>query len=514
MIRVGSPNLDIIPHMGLQRVPLSDFSGGLNTKDGPFNLQPNEAQDLMNVILTERGALEQRAGKTRFDQLGAPVLPTENIRNWYPSSSSTKRLLASIDGDIYTIGTTGVYGLVFNGAASTIWSFEQGQDASNNDLLWCMNGSDNPKKIDTSAAVADWANTPPNGTMLRMWKNRMCIAGTTAFPQRLYYSDIGNPESPAATYGTNFIDIKTTDDDLDPITWLEVIGDYLIVFKKQSVWQIFDSNSFANQRLGTPGCEGRFMSCVSEGRCYFFHRSGVWSTSGTDSPVFESESIEPYITENLNYTQISKVRMASSRDRRVFVALPFGASTHNSNLLELVPYLRRARREGGRASNGAWTVHDYNVSSLCTFRPVFVDTLIGADTTSGLMTLFNGANDNGATIEAWWKFGWRSIVGEEPYERVRRVNVELSGQCQVSVFTDFGGSAFTASIMTPGDPDPWWDGGQWDGGQWDTLNEVGLARVRPETRARYHAVEFRNSTMNTTFKILRAELVIRGGKEH
>lgn len=468
----------------------------------------------MNVVLTERGALEQRAGKTRFDTSGAPASPPNHIRNWYPTSS-TRRIILSVNGDIYSCTTAGAFSLLFDGTAATTWCFEQGQDGSNVEMLWALNGVNNPKKISTAGAVSDWANSPPNGTMLRMWRNRMCIAGVAGFPQRLYYSDIGNPESPAATYGTNFIDIKTTDDDLDPITWLEVIGDRLLVFKKQSVWMVYDSNSFANERLGGPGCEDRFMSCVSEGRCYYFHRSGVWSVTADSSPEFESEAIEDFITSNLNYANISKVRLAASRDRRVFVSLPFGSATENSRVLELVPYLRRSRREGSRASNGAWTVHDYNCSALCTFRPVNQDVLMGGDTASGLMQLFNGTNDNGAAIKAWWKFGWRAIAAEEPYERVRRVNVELSGRVVASVFVDFSpGSKYSQLLETSADADPLWDGGQWDGGQWDAVETVQLKRMRPESRGRYHAVEFRNEVKDKSFKVLRAELVIRGGKEH
>lgn len=502
--------------MGLQRVPLSDFSGGLNTKDGPFNLEPNEAQDLLNVILTERGALAQRDGKTRFDTSGAPAAtPIQHMRNWYPIGVD-RRLICSINGTIYSCSTSGALSILFAGTAGTTWSFEQGQDSAGVDYLWCINGVDTPKKISTAGAVSNWLNTPPNGTMLRLWKNRMCIGGVTAFPQRIFYSDIANPESPSATYGTNFIDIKTTDDDLDPLTWFEVIADHLLVFKKQSVWQVYDSNSFANQRLGSPGCENRFMSCVSEDRCYYFHRSGVWSTNGADSPVYEAEAIENYLIENLNYTQIAKVRMAASRDRRVFVAFPLSVDTENSRLLELVPYLRRARREGARASNGAWTMHDYNVAALATFRPVDVDVLMAADTVEGLMQLFNGANDDGVAIDARWKFGWRAVLGEEPLERVRRVNVELSGSCTVSVFTDFQeGASYTALLLSTGDdPDPLWDGGTWDSGIWDSVAAVQLKRIRPETRGRYHCVEFRNIELDTSFKILRAELVIRGGKEH
>lgn len=495
--------------MGLKRFQLGDFSGGLNTKDNPLSLKPNEARDLLNVIITERGALEQRAGKTLFSASGLPAQAPDHIRNWYPTPA-IKFLMASINGTIYSGTVAGVFTSRFAGTAGTVWAMEQMQDAAGTNYLWAMNGTDTPQKLTSAPTASAWSGSPPNGTMMRVWKNRMCVAGVAANPQRLHYSTIGNPELPSPY---NFVDIRTSEDDIDPITWLEVVGDFLIVFKSQSIWAVYDSNTFANRRLGSPGCVDRFMSCVSEGRLYWFHRSGVWSTDGNTEPRFESERIENLILDNVNYAQLSKVRMAASRDRRVFVALPFGASTTNNRLLELIPYLREGE---DKSSNGAWTMHDYPVGALCSFRPANADVLVaGAAATNKIHTLFTGTNDDGAAITAYWFFGWSSIIGEEPFERLRRINVLISGDAVVEVYDDFSvGASFTAALVSPALTDPLWDGGTWDGGVWTAASDASLKKVRPETRARYHSIRFINTQLNKSFKIFQTELVFRGGKEH
>jgi hypothetical protein len=111
-----------------------------------------------------------------------------------------------------------------------------------------------------------------------------------------------------------------------------------------------------------------------------------------------------------------------------------------------------------------------------------------------------------------------SIQGEEPFERVRRLNVELSGDAVVDVFKDFSMSPdFSATLPNPGTApgtDIQWDGGQWDGGVWDPGQVYRFSRVRPESRGRFHSVRFRTLPGGLPFLINVAELAVRGGKEH
>ena len=499
--------------MSLRRVKTYKFVGGLNTADGPIDLQDNEARDLLNVTLSTRGLLEQRAGRVAIDDGSVPAAKRcEHIRPWY--FGSTKLLMCSIDGDVYSMTTGGALTQRFNGTAATIWSMEQATDSTNANKLWMMNGTDAAQKWDGAAAgTSAWSGSPPAGNMIRVWKNRMIVSGVAAAPQRLYFSDIGNPESFPAN---NFIDIKSTDDDLDPVTWLEVVGDYLIVFKRNSVWRVFDPTTFENTRVGTPGCLGRFQSAVVNGRLYYFHSSGVYSTDGLRAPRIESLKIDNYIRDNLNFAQVSKVRLAASRDRRLFVAFPYQSSAYNSRLLELIPDLAYGVDAESDPGEPPWVVHDFPCESLATFRTLDTDRLVAGRADSNKVdALFEGTNDNGAAISAYWVSSWQGITVEEPIERVRRINVEMGGQCTIDLFQDFqDASRFSGTLAAPVDPDPLWDGGVWDGGQWDAITSTYLGRVRPEMRGRYHSVKISNNVLDKTFTIYAIELAIRGGKEH
>jgi hypothetical protein len=491
---------------------------------GPFDLEQNEAQKAMNVILTQRGSMFERAGKTQLDTSGFPASKrAEHARNWY--TGSTRLLVLSIDGSIYTMNTSGACTERFNGTDGKVWAFESMQDSGNNDRLWAMNGTDNPKKMDSAGTVSDWANTPPNGTMLKAWKNKMVISGVAATPLRLFFSTIANPEDPAATYGTNWIDIKAAEDDTDPITWIDVVQDALIVFKRRSVWAVFEPVNFSNQRLGAPGCEDRFQSVELGGVLYYLARDGIYSVEPNSPPRHESHNISPIFQGPTNYVGVLNPtvyhvpRIAASRDRRLFVAIPTGSSTQNNILLEGIPELRGIQHVSGRRtiSDMPWIPHSFPCASLATFRSVNTDDLVaGAGDAAKIHKLFQGTNDDGAPISAYWMGAWRSVIQEEPFERIRRINVMHSGRVVVDLFQDLNSDApvWSKVFEQPVDPDPLWDGGTWDAGPWDPISPTGLGRGRPEKRGRYHALQFRNDVLDKRFTVHTAELAVRGGKEH
>lgn len=70
-----------------------------------------------------------------------------------------------------------------------------------------------------------------------------------------------------------------------------------------------------------------------------------------------------------------------------------------------------------------------------------------------------------------------------------------------------GGSGGGSAPTVPG---PIWD----DGGVWDPASSYRFARVRPESRGRYHQLQIRTLPNGQPFLVNVAEFAIRGGKEH
>lgn len=466
-----------------------------------------------------------RDGKTQFDTAGMPAHPADNLQQ-VVLGVSTRWLMASINGSVYSVSTGGALTLRFAGTVGTVWSFAQFVDSTGADKIYMQNGVDAPQKWDgvTGSTVA-WTATVgsiPNGGILFVWRNRLCVSGVAVTSQRLFLSQFGDADAATAAY--TFLDMRGPDDEMDAITNLNVLGDRLYVFKNRSVWVIADPATLANRRLGQPGCTGRFQSDVCEDKLYWFNEQGLWSTGGV-AVALETGSITNYFPANLNFAQISKVRVLATRDSypRILLALPVNGSAVNNVLLELVPHIN-FRRIGGRRYLllPAFMVHSLDCASLCNYKPASQwGIFAGATAANKIHQLFvpGVTTDDGNTIVAHWKSSWMAIQGEEPFERIRRLNVELQGDCVVDVFKDFNTSPdFSATLPDPfTSTDNTWDNGTrvWDdGGQWDPPGQYRFARLRPESRGRFHQVQFRSLAGGQPFLINVAELAIRGGKEH
>lgn len=508
----------------LQRVPINNFRGGLNTRDGPFDLQPNESPDLSNVTLSDLvGSLSVRKGKVRFDT-NSPAHTIDNARQTVLTNSgaTVRFLMCSINGSIYSCDGTGAFVLLFIGTAGTVWDFAQMPDASGNDRVWCSNAVDAAQKWDgTSSTTSAWSGVPLAGTRLLVWRNKMIIVGVIATPQNVYLSKVGDPEATTAAY--DFVQLRGDDDELDSITEINVLADRLYIFKQRSIWLMTDPVSFANHRIGEPGCYSQFQSDVCDDKLYFFNEQGVWSTAGV-AVNYETGSMNSYFPNNLDFSQLAKVRVLGTRDSypRVLVTLPTGSVGSNNVMLEMIPNMN-FRRIGGRRYLllPAFMLHTYDASCLANFKPTDVGEwgiYGGSSSVNKLYQYFTGSSDDGVQIDAHWKSAWMAIEGEEPFERVRRLNVELSGDAIVDIFKDFNVSPDFSATLPGGTvgSDNTWDNSPnvWDGGTWDPEAQYRFARVRPESRGRFHQVQFRTLPTGLPFAINVAELAIRGGKEH
>jgi hypothetical protein len=507
--------------MPLQRVPINNFRGGLNTRDGPFDLMPNESPDLLNVTLTSLvGQLQVRQGKSQVGTTAPGVI--DHCRQ-AALANGARYLMCSINGAIYTCDAGGNFVLRFTGTTGTIWDFSQTPDASGNDRVWCMNGIDPPQKWDgQTTATAAWAGSPPNCNRILVWRNKMIGVGVTSTPSRLYLSKAGDPE--ATTGGYDFLDLRGDDFELGAIAELQVLADRLYAFKERSVWLVTDPTTFANRRLGEPGCGQRFQSDVIEDKLYFFNRQGLWSTAGV-TVALETGSITNLFPQRLNVSALSKVRIVGTQDSypRIILSLPVDSSATNNLVIELVPHIN-FRRIGGRRYLllPAFMLHTFSATSLAAWKPTQNSNwgLYGGDPNGKLYQYFWGQTDDGTPVSAKWQSAWMAIQGEEPFERIRRVNVELSGDAVVDIFEDFEQApAFSAALPNPPTPggDPInWDAGIWDsaGQVWDPYPVYRFTRVRPESRARFHAIRFRTMPGGQPFLINVAEFAVRGGKEH
>jgi hypothetical protein len=342
----------------------------------------------------------------------------------------------------------------------------------------------------------------------------MCIAGVAGQPQRLYYSTIANPESWPAN---NFIDIKSTDDERDGITALEVIGENLLVFKERSVWLVFDPVSFENRRIADIGCVGRGATARSLNeeieKVYWVSPKGVYSTDG-DDVRHESKMIQPRFTDSsLAWGQYlygfkEYTRLCMLHDGKLYLYNWPGMGQQFDNIFFMDT---KYKRQDGQHP---WFRHINVMAKICAMAPlqgrfhninnseyhgqiaVFdVNGALGGPQDWADILVDNSVVDNpspGVTVTGTYETGFLDLTeGLEKKERLRRINVHGStGSVGISVDADeagYAGSGFL-SLSTPSR----------------------FVRYRPERRGRFFQLKL---NLSGCF-VDSVEMMYRGGTEH
>lgn len=512
--------------MGLNTGKIDDFSGGINMVEDPVDMDLNEcylgiptaAIGSRNFEIIGRGqSISARRGVWCPMTTGAaPPVTTQLGNKRFTNMISfdyAKIICSCLDGTIYTVSMFNdpvTYALLLSGGGvgQVEWAFKTSQDSTGVRKVYMVNGFDTPRAYNVNtAAFGTWAGTPPNGQILASWKTRMWVSGVSAQPQRLYYSDVNNPESWPAN---NFIDIKSVDDDGDDILGLAVVGENLIVFKRNSVWVVFDPVSLENRRIAPIGILNRNCVASIDDQVYWAAISGIYSTDG-DTFREEGKNIKNLFF----YNRIGPYAKLVATHENAILFINFGGSTSGGVYMM---YTELTREDGqhpwvyhGGSNNDMFYVSAATRISgdlLAFYNGSIVPAMVGAIWEYGegaqriaLLYMANtnvDFNENSLTtlgVDTRYISPYVALQATENKERLRRVNLECRGTVTLDIFTDQG----TVSKFTK------------------VLNDdsSGVVRARPETRGRYHQVSISaNSTVGLPMLLHSIELKYRGGKEH
>lgn len=133
------------------------FTGGLNTIASPYELEPNETRECLNVVSTERGAIKKRYGSTLFT--AAP--PNVELDSLHPVAfPAFNDLLATGGGKIYAINVLGESEEIGKGfTAGARWSIVQAPKSTavaSEGPIYLSNGVDKPQQWNGAGEVKEW----------------------------------------------------------------------------------------------------------------------------------------------------------------------------------------------------------------------------------------------------------------------------------------------------------------------------------------------------------------------
>jgi hypothetical protein len=499
--------------MGLNNQIFNTWSGGINRYVSEDALQDGEFPEMANMRVLNPGSIEMRRGVFRFDTAGMPTGGFEawNLFSWNPYVAGVRKhyIFMSINGNTYRVSQTGVVTDLLGGSSGGHdWCFESGLSAGS-DFLYMVNGDNSPRKYNPSTDVlGGWSTAPPTlCSIIKSWRNFMVATGDSSNRERVYFSALNNPDS--WTPGTDFIDIGSSDDDADPITWMDTLGDDLIIFKEQSVWRMTAGPPTpVVKRIANVGCYDRFQSAELLGRLYFWTGAAVYSLDArTDETIVptrrESQKVD-LLWQDLSDLDKRKAKLCVGVENHLYVRAmnnDFGVY----NLFEFAPELGTPNRLGETA--GAWFKHTIDPRAMCVAQTTSLGKCMVGDFGGKLGGFWLGWDDLGQTIQGSLVLPPWEFSPLEFKERLRRLNVLMEGNCTIDLYSDHEQSwpfdqatqDFEGTLGTEG------------------LGHIHMLRLRPELRARaIQAVFYCFSNYQNTkgFVLHSIEAAVRGRKEH
>src|SRR3990172_6814495 len=407
------------------------FDGGLNLRDAPTEIAPNETPDCMNVTLDERGGAESRLGLSKLNTAtllpAAPTLPYYStlphaLLAYISTHSGLGRLYKSTNGGTTWAEVTWTPGppLFTAGAQGAIIDFKNRVVVVNTlDGVYSF-PSDLTLPTRTVGGSANMDEV--RGSSVAVWQNKLWVTGdvredATHSQARVWFSNAGNEQ--VWTVASAFIDIRDVDTKrctaIGAGTGMDVTGKpTLLVFKETSMYRMNDPASGAYTTLHSKGAGAAGPTAVASnlGRICSVNREGIWVTDGIAIPIRVSDKLQPLFTEDgLSLDSGASWAAAPYRDR-VFFTLTRAGGTTNNLMLEYHPEL-------------GWTVPPAPPPRPMTVYTKATAKLIGVASGGGQdgegYQGFKGGTDDGTPIAARYQTAWIPLAaGDEARLRYLR----------------------------------------------------------------------------------------------
>lgn len=438
---------------GIQAVELLGWVGGLNKEADPYQLQPDESPDALNVDFGVRGEVLKRKGYSTYATHAALLT---HVFNWQGNIIMVENSAHDV---FYLVGTTSTDSTLALGAETADEDYNVSAVSMNN-KIWLVQHNGTIVQWDgtTWSTVSAWDGTVTTAAMPqarslavahnRIWAGGVRLSGGTEQRSRVYFSEVIDPTK---WITLNFFDIAP--DNGQAITALAPFGDQIFVFKENSLYQIVGSNELEFDSYLVDGATGTqapgTIANVGLSLFFFDHLRGVYQYDGQGFARV-SEKINTYLLDGVNKDEIHKARGVAYRNR-YYLSVPWGASTTNSRTFVYDPEIQ------------AWTEYDLGFADMTLLDGVPL--AVGVKGGNHVSSLFDTNQDLGVDINGYFKTAWLSPASPSVKHRLRRLDMTMSAlgdydvdvimrrdfgldtYVQKSVNTDLGAALFGTAIF-------------------------------------------------------------------
>lgn len=360
---------------------------GINNTTAAVNLQ-YEAVSIKNFLLKNLGKLTTRPGSTlvgndtgAYKQLGLTHYVSGSTKVQIKVENTVIQKLASATWSNMSGGT----GLTADKEMNFCFA---------NGYLYGFNATDDVRKIDATTVTT--VPAIPKGAWAIWWRNIMFVGGVLAYPNRIYTSVIGDPE----TFNANdWFDVEPGDGDV--LTGGIGLKDK-VMFSKSGAWYYLvgsGTNTFAIYPITYEFGSVNYRSIVSFGNdAWCVDVNGrVQSVIRNQYGLFNGADMSSEFLEDTTAT-INKAGLASacaySFETYLMFAVPTGSSTVNDLVLV---YNFNAPVPNGKSK---WT-------TITGWTPSVFDDMnnilyFGEGNADGKVYSWTGNTDNGTAIACEW----------------------------------------------------------------------------------------------------------------
>lgn len=395
------------------------YGGGVNLRDAPNQIAPNQALAILNMILDENGGASKRLGSVSRGTFGISGERAISMYTFYRDPIAPQILLQTDAGKLYYTTDFATFTLIVSGLSTTApFSFE-----TFNSKVYMSNGVDDYASWNGTTRTA--FASAPKGKYLRLYKDTMWVSGVTALPDRVYSSNAADAE----VFGvSSWVDIAKGDG--DTVMAIHTDGTFLIVWKLRRHWVIYDPVTFANRLVDyEKGCESHFSVMQHDGRIYFLSRRGICVFLGDSPSQVISDLISPVFTPSVINLGALNTTWAYVHENRIGWVIPEATSVVPTLTIEFYP----------RLPETPFTFHRLNARCFARIRTGATEKVYMASTGSNkFLEVFAAVGtDDAATFQGIIESGWFDFDAPTIAKYLKRVRVIGRGKFSMDIKRDY-----------------------------------------------------------------------------
>lgn len=282
--------------------------------------------------------------------------------------------------------------------------------------------------------LTGWQITSLIPRFLEVYSNRLFLAGFSAFPNNVKFSDSEEPEGFEPAF-----DFEVRTNDGDNITAVRSYTTRFYIFKKNSFHVLTGdspNNFFLQQISDQHGCLNNRCTIIFNDILLFLDRKGVVQFNGS-KPDYISTKVQPYFDRmNFNAALDTAIMSHDKIRNQIMVAIPIDGSSTN-NLTLVFDYIMNA-----------WTTYaGFNASAFANIQGNQITRYPFYGDYNGRVNIQGPSlvTDNGRGLTLYFKTRFLHEMGDSVQKQFRRVYINANPPSAtlampINFYQDYGSS--------------------------------------------------------------------------